>query len=93
MTRTPRLVMTYMGRRPPAFALNAAGAKLINVAHGLYPRVPMSEPCLARYVGWLNANVREESGRTYAGGLTKFEPGEVMRLAVPSPEQFEAGEF
>jgi hypothetical protein len=25
-------------------------------------------------------------GRTYAGGLTKFEPKEMERLLVPSPE-------
>jgi hypothetical protein len=26
------------------------------------------------------------AGRTYAGGLTKFEPGEVMRLRIPPLE-------
>jgi hypothetical protein len=27
-----------------------------------------------------------EEGRTYAGGLTKFEPREMERLLVPHPE-------
>ncbi|MBB3196849.1 class I SAM-dependent methyltransferase [Roseateles terrae] len=77
------IVMTYMGRRPPAFAFNAAGARLINVAHGLYPRQPMSEAQLRRLVQWLNANVSIEGGRVYAGGLTKFEPSEAMRILLP----------
>ncbi len=77
------IVMTYMGRRPPAFALNAAGARLINVAHGLYPRQPLTDAQLRRLVQWLNANVSIEAGRVYAGGLTKFEPSEAMRILLP----------
>ena len=79
------LVMTYMGRRPPVFARNAAGARLINVAHGLYPKQSFSEEYLLALVHWLNANVTIAQGRTYAGGLTKFEPSEVMRLMIPTP--------
>lgn len=82
------IVMTYMGRRPPAFALNKAGAQLINVAHGLYPRQKYSERQMLKLVAWLNANVSQEQGRVYAGGLTKFEPSEAMRILVP--EQFAA---
>lgn len=77
------IVMTYMGRRPPVFALNKAGAQLINVAHGLYPRQAYSEEQMLRLVAWLNANVSQEDGRMYAGGLTKFEPSEAMRILVP----------
>jgi adenine-specific DNA-methyltransferase len=77
------IVMTYMGRRPPVFVLNRAGAQLINVAHGLYPRRPISEDFMARLVRWLNENVTRENGRVYAGGLTKFEPSEAMRILVP----------
>jgi hypothetical protein len=80
----PPIVMTYMGRRPPRFAINRAGAKLINVAHGLYPRVPVDALTMERLVSWLNENVSQDDGRVYAGGLTKFEPGEVMRLSMPS---------
>ncbi len=78
------IVMTYMGRRPPTFALNKAGAQLINVAHGLYPRKPFSESQMTRLVAWLNKNVTQEFGRIYAGGLTKFEPSEAMRILVPA---------
>ncbi|KQP21385.1 hypothetical protein ASF45_04210 [Pseudorhodoferax sp. Leaf265] len=77
------IVMTYMGRRPPAFALNQAGAQLINVAHGLYPLRDFNESQLSRVVAWLNENVQQSDGRVYAGGLTKFEPGEAMRILVP----------
>jgi adenine-specific DNA-methyltransferase len=77
------IVMTYMGRRPPAFALNSAGARLINVAHGLYPRQHVGAAQLQKLVGWLNKNVAQEGGRVYAGGLTKFEPSEAMRILVP----------
>jgi adenine-specific DNA-methyltransferase len=37
------IISTYMARRPPAFALNKAYARHINIAHGLYPRDPMTE--------------------------------------------------
>ena len=33
---------------------------------------------------FLNGNVDYPNGRTYAGGLTKFEPKEMERLMVPS---------
>jgi hypothetical protein len=79
------VVMTYMGRRPPVFARNPAGARLINVAHGLYLKLPLSDDYLAALVEWLNTNVTVAQGRAYAGGLIKFEPSEVMRLLVPAP--------
>lgn len=77
------VVMTYMGRRPPVFALNKAKAQLINVAHGLYPRGEVSEKQMEGVVAWLNTNVTQENGRVYAGGLTKFEPSEAMRILIP----------
>ena len=77
------VLCTYMARRPPQFTLNACGARHINVAHGLYPRERLSAAALARLVVWLNANVGTADGRTYAGGLTKFEPREVERLRIP----------
>lgn len=83
MANIPQVVVTYMGRRPPVFAINTAGASLINVAHGLYPKVELEAGALEWLVTWLNKNVSQDSGRVYAGGLTKFEPSEVMRLQVP----------
>lgn len=80
----PAVVMTYMGRRPPAFALNMAKAQLINIAHGLYPRQAFTQEQLQRVVAWLNQHVSVEDGRVYAGGLTKFEPSEAMKILVPA---------
>ena len=85
------IVMTYMARRPPRFVRNVCGARLINVAHGLYPRGPISDDVLDLLVDWLNSNVSTNSGRTYAGGLIKFEPGEVMRLRIPRLEDLVKG--
>lgn len=84
------ILCTYMARRAPQFTLNAAGARHINVAHGLYPRQAMSDTQLASVVSWLNTNVDVGSGRTYAGGLTKFEPREVERLRIPPLEAIDA---
>lgn len=80
------ILATYMARRPPAFVRNAAGARHINIAHGIYPRIPLSEGALARLLSHLRVSVTTGQGRTYAGGLTKFEPREMERLPVPSPE-------
>ncbi|MGE4031722.1 MAG: methyltransferase domain-containing protein [Thermoleophilia bacterium] len=79
------ILATYMARRPPAFTRNVAGARHINIAHGLYPRAELPEPVLGRLLAGLRRGVSVEDGRTYAGGLTKFEPGEMERLAVPDP--------
>lgn len=91
MKDVPQIVVTYMGRRPPVFAINTAGASLINVAHGLYPKMQLEEGTLETLVAWLNRNVSKDSGRVYAGGLTKFEPSEVMRLQIPGVAMLEAG--
>lgn len=82
----PPILATYMARRPPAFVRNRAGARFLNIAHGLYPREAMSEACLDALAGYLASAVDLEQGRTYAGGLTKFEPREMERLLVPAPD-------
>ena len=79
------ILATYMARRPPAFILNAAGARHINIAHGLYPRTELPAEVLTRLVTGLRQSVSVDDGRTYAGGLTKFEPREMERLLVPDP--------
>ena len=85
--REPAAILcTYMARRPPAFVRNLCGARHINVAHGLYPRQELSEARLTALTRWLNRHVTTEQGRTYAEGLTKFEPGEVERLMIPKLE-------
>jgi adenine-specific DNA-methyltransferase len=80
------ILATYMARRPPAFVRNLADARHINIAHGLYPREPLPERVLTRLVSYLASMTDVADGRTYAGGLTKFEPREMERILVPSPE-------
>lgn len=80
------ILATYMARRPPAFVRNLAGARHINIAHGLYPRDPLSGACLDALAAHLSGSVSTDEGRTYAGGLTKFEPKEMERLLVPTPD-------
>ena len=84
--RTPAPILaTYMARRPPAFVRNLAGARHVNIAHGLYPREPLPPAALDGLAAYLRGSVTRGQGRTYAGGLTKFEPGEMERLPVPVP--------
>lgn len=77
------ILATYMARRPPTFVLNATQARHINIAHGLYPRQPLGKHTLARLAQALRDSTALSSGRTYAGGLVKFEPKEMERLMVP----------
>jgi hypothetical protein len=86
------ILATYMARRPPAFVLNKAAALHLNIAHGLYPRDAMSDELLRRLVDYLCAHTSLSEGRTYAGGLTKFEPREMERLLVPEPQLLLRGE-
>jgi len=85
------ILATYMARRPPAFVRNLADARHINIAHGLYPRIPMSDAVLDTLASALRSSVVVGQGRTYAGGLTKFEPREMERVPVPSLELLGAG--
>jgi tRNA1(Val) A37 N6-methylase TrmN6 len=86
LTDPAPIVCTYMARRPPAFVRNRADARLLNIAHGIYPREPMSESQLMALVRALQTTVSRSDGRTYSGGLTKFEPGELERVPIPRPE-------
>jgi adenine-specific DNA-methyltransferase len=77
------ILATYMARRPPAFVRNDVAARHINIAHGLYPRQPIEPVILDRLAAHLRTAVTLTQGRTYGGGLTKFEPKEMERLTVP----------
>lgn len=81
----PAIVMSYMARRAPKFAINRCSARLLNIAHGLYPKVRLSDAQLRAIVGWLDESPPSRVGRTYAGGLIKVEPGDASRIRVPDP--------
>ncbi len=82
--RDPAPVLaTYMARRAPAFVLNEANARHLNVAHGLYPREELDSALLFALVLFLRGSSPMHVGRVYAGGLTKFEPREMERIPVP----------
>jgi adenine-specific DNA-methyltransferase len=80
------ILATYMARRPPAFVQNKAAVRHINIAHGLYPREPLTDVVLGRLANYLSKWTQCSQGRTYAGGLTKFEPREMERLPIPDLE-------
>lgn len=84
------ILCSYMARRSPAFVRNIAQARHINIAHGLYPREQLPDAVLRQMVSYLQRNVSTASGRTYAGGLTKFEPREIERLLIPKLEYLDA---
>lgn len=79
------ILATYMARRPPAFVRNLAGAHNVNAAHGIYPREPMSADVLDTLAAALRTAAPTAVGRTYAGGLLKFEPSEMARIIIPGP--------
>jgi adenine-specific DNA-methyltransferase len=80
----PPIVATYMARRAPRFALNPDGLGILNVLHGLYPREPMSEVELQTVVERLNSGEAHfaRRGRTYHGGLRKFEPSDLAGVPL-----------
>jgi adenine-specific DNA-methyltransferase len=82
----PPILCSYMARRAPTFALNDVGARYINIALGLYPKEPLTDAALRATAAYLRENVCMSEGRTYAGGLVKFEPRELEAVALPRIE-------
>lgn len=87
------ILMTYMARRAPRFVVNESGIRSLNVVHGIYPMIDMSQRAIINLVDYLNSSVSLSDGRVYSGGLTKFEPREVENLWVPSPTMLEEGSW
>lgn len=85
------ILTTYMARRPPAFVHNPAKARHLNIAHGVYPRESFGQAVLNNLAAYLRKSVQVTQGRTYAGGLTKFEPREMERILVPGLELLAQG--
>jgi predicted RNA methylase len=79
------IVASYMARQAPRFAENPDGLLHVNIAHGLYPRRKMNQSDILRLTTLLNDR-RDRFvglGRTYQGGLEKFEPREMEALSIP----------
>jgi adenine-specific DNA-methyltransferase len=86
--RPPAVILcTYMARRAPVFVRNRTKARHLNIAHGLYPRSPLSEELITAILAYLRLHATTNGGRTYAGGLVKFEPKELERLLLPPVEE------
>ena len=83
MRRPPAAFVSYMGRRTPVFAANPWALSFINIAHGLYPRAPISAAGLQHILAHLNQSTTIFDGRVYGGGMAKFEPSDVSRLRIP----------
>jgi hypothetical protein len=81
------ILCTYMARRAPAFVRNLVKARHINIAHGLYPREPLDDAALTAIIAYLQRHMSTAGGRTYAGGLVKFEPKELERILLPQVER------
>jgi SAM-dependent methyltransferase len=78
----PPIVASYMARQAPRFALNPDGLVLLNVAHGVWPNPGVDAAALVERLNAARASFIG-AGRTYHGGLEKFEPREMEALRVP----------
>lgn len=78
----PPIIVTYMARRQPVFVRNVAGARLLNIAHGVRPKTSMTSEELDSWIARLNKAATHSSGRIYAGGLIKFEPSDIEDISL-----------
>jgi hypothetical protein len=78
----PPIVATYMARQAPVFALNPDRLVLLNISHGIWPNDGVDPHELVERLTMARASFAG-AGRTYHGGLEKFEPGEMEALILP----------
>jgi hypothetical protein len=83
------LLITCMNADTPRLAVNEARVRHLNSVHGLYLNEEHRELAPALAVASLNSATllgAELVGRAYGGGILKLEPGEAVKLPLPSPE-------
>jgi len=82
----PDVIITYMNRGKPRFVQNRAGCRVMSVFLNGFLRVRSS--CLPELLRSLNsdttAELIQQLGRTYGGGLLKIEPSELASLPMPT---------
>ena len=83
----PDIFVGSMGRNKLRSVQNLIRAVPSNSMYGIYLK---DKPCLARpLTNWLNSSDGQSSlrsvARTYAGGLYKIEPSNLLGIRVPSP--------
>lgn len=81
---SPPIIATYMARQAPTFATNPDRCRIVNVLHGIHFREEVDDDTATALVTWLNSHRGSfTGGRTYHGGLQKFEPRELEAILVP----------
>ena len=83
----PDLILTYMNGDTPRLAANLAGVHHLNSVHGLYLRPELRKLAVPLAVASLNSATllgAELVGRAYGGGILKLEPGEALKLPLPT---------
>lgn len=87
--RIPDLVFTYISRGYPKFIYNKACAYNLTNLLGIYVNAPIrhSDEKMVNLTKLLNNEIKnwidqESAGRKYAGGLIKFEPGDLRIMAI-----------
>jgi tRNA1(Val) A37 N6-methylase TrmN6 len=91
VTATPDIVFTYMFRERPRFIYNQARAHVLTNLLSLVLKVQhtpgetamrdLSNLLTENLVAWIG---QTGAGRRYAGGLVKFEPGDLRNMPISS---------
>lgn len=77
-----QLLATYMGRGKPSLVLNPDRLPFLNIAHGFHPRKPDEAIDFRSYLALIGKSISYSRGRTYAGGLKKFEPKDLEEILL-----------
>jgi hypothetical protein len=89
----PDMILTYMNGDTPRLAANLARVHHLNSVHGLYLRPELAHLAVPLAVASLNSATllgAELFGRAYGGGILKLEPGEALKLPLPTVSIVEA---